>query len=297
MLHGVRDEATTRALIVQENRRYARRQLIWFRKEPTLMWFDGPGEAPDVAGQVMAACAAAVEQHGARLRGRLVSESVLSEPVVLSPAFPSAQDVFLNHARRERAALVDPPDDGAELRARIKAFDRFCGRRGRRAAPSSWCSSTPSLTVARVARRPAAPRLTPGAAWQPDSLAPGVAHRPRFRGGPVSARRSPESSSSSSTASASASCPTPPPTATRAATRSATWRARFRWRCRTCASLGLGRVGGPRRRARTPTLRGRVRPHGRGLARQGFGDRTLGDGRRRARPARFRRFPQGFRRR
>ena len=33
-LHGVRDEAATRALIAQENRRYARRQLIWFRKEP-----------------------------------------------------------------------------------------------------------------------------------------------------------------------------------------------------------------------------------------------------------------------
>ena len=31
---GVRDEPATRALIVQENRRYARRQLIWFRKEP-----------------------------------------------------------------------------------------------------------------------------------------------------------------------------------------------------------------------------------------------------------------------
>lgn len=44
-LHGVRDEAATRALIVQENRRYARRQLIWFRKEPNLSWFDGPGES------------------------------------------------------------------------------------------------------------------------------------------------------------------------------------------------------------------------------------------------------------
>jgi tRNA dimethylallyltransferase len=44
MLCGVRDEAATRALIVQENRRYARRQLIWFRKEPNLIWFDGPGE-------------------------------------------------------------------------------------------------------------------------------------------------------------------------------------------------------------------------------------------------------------
>jgi len=45
-LHGVRGEAETRALIAQENRRYARRQLIWFRKEPNLQWLDGPGETP-----------------------------------------------------------------------------------------------------------------------------------------------------------------------------------------------------------------------------------------------------------
>jgi tRNA dimethylallyltransferase len=51
-LRGVRDELATRALIVQENRRYARRQLIWFRKEPTLKWFDGPGESPAVLGRV-----------------------------------------------------------------------------------------------------------------------------------------------------------------------------------------------------------------------------------------------------
>jgi tRNA dimethylallyltransferase len=44
MLAGVRDEAATRELIVRENRHYARRQLIWFRKEPTLTWIDGPGE-------------------------------------------------------------------------------------------------------------------------------------------------------------------------------------------------------------------------------------------------------------
>ena len=44
-LRGARDEASTRALIAQENRRYARRQLIWFRKEPNLSWFDGPGES------------------------------------------------------------------------------------------------------------------------------------------------------------------------------------------------------------------------------------------------------------
>jgi tRNA dimethylallyltransferase len=52
-LHGVRDEASTRALIAQENRRYARRQLIWFRKEPNLVWFDGPGEAAATSAAVM----------------------------------------------------------------------------------------------------------------------------------------------------------------------------------------------------------------------------------------------------
>ena len=69
LLDGVRDEAATRALIVTANRQYARRQLIWFRKEPNLRWFAGPGEDPDVASGVMAACAAAVDQHSARLRG------------------------------------------------------------------------------------------------------------------------------------------------------------------------------------------------------------------------------------
>ncbi len=43
-LHGVRDEAATRALIVLENRKYSRRQLIWFRKEPNLRWIQAAGE-------------------------------------------------------------------------------------------------------------------------------------------------------------------------------------------------------------------------------------------------------------
>ena len=45
-LHGVRSEADTRDLIVRENRHYARRQLIWFRKEPNLQWIHGAGEDP-----------------------------------------------------------------------------------------------------------------------------------------------------------------------------------------------------------------------------------------------------------
>jgi tRNA dimethylallyltransferase len=51
-LHGIRGEAETRALIAQENRRYARRQLIWFRKEPNLTWFDGPGDSPSTIASV-----------------------------------------------------------------------------------------------------------------------------------------------------------------------------------------------------------------------------------------------------
>lgn len=58
MLRGVRDEAATRALIVRENRRYARRQLIWFRKEPNLIWVDGPGERPETLARVEALLAA-----------------------------------------------------------------------------------------------------------------------------------------------------------------------------------------------------------------------------------------------
>jgi tRNA dimethylallyltransferase len=65
MLNGVRGEAETRALIVQENRRYARRQLIWFRKEPTLVWFEGPGERPDTLMHVELALA----ERGLRPRG------------------------------------------------------------------------------------------------------------------------------------------------------------------------------------------------------------------------------------
>jgi tRNA dimethylallyltransferase len=52
-LHGLRDDAATRALIVQENRRYAKRQLIWFRKEPNVVWFDGPGESPATIASVL----------------------------------------------------------------------------------------------------------------------------------------------------------------------------------------------------------------------------------------------------
>jgi tRNA dimethylallyltransferase len=45
-LHGVRDFAATRELIIRENMRYAKRQVTWFRKEPGIVWLGAPGETP-----------------------------------------------------------------------------------------------------------------------------------------------------------------------------------------------------------------------------------------------------------
>ncbi len=52
-LRGERDERATRELIVRENLRYARRQLIWFRKEPNLRWIRVPGEHRDALPAVL----------------------------------------------------------------------------------------------------------------------------------------------------------------------------------------------------------------------------------------------------
>ena len=51
---GVRDETATRALVAQENRRYAKRQMTWFRREPNIVWIDGPGESPDAVRRALA---------------------------------------------------------------------------------------------------------------------------------------------------------------------------------------------------------------------------------------------------
>ena len=53
-LHGVRNEAETRELITRENRHYARRQLIWFRKEPNLVWLPTSGESRETLAAVEA---------------------------------------------------------------------------------------------------------------------------------------------------------------------------------------------------------------------------------------------------
>jgi tRNA dimethylallyltransferase len=53
LIGGVRGDAETRALIVRENMRYARRQLIWFRKEPGVHWIEGAGEADPVRARAI----------------------------------------------------------------------------------------------------------------------------------------------------------------------------------------------------------------------------------------------------
>ena len=63
LLQGRRSEADTRALIVRENLRYARRQLTWFRKEPGVRWRD----STDLAAIEAAVVASAAEFVGASL--------------------------------------------------------------------------------------------------------------------------------------------------------------------------------------------------------------------------------------
>jgi tRNA dimethylallyltransferase len=57
-LQGARDEAATRELIIRENRKYSRRQLIWFRKEPNLQWIHAAGEREETQEEVARVLAA-----------------------------------------------------------------------------------------------------------------------------------------------------------------------------------------------------------------------------------------------
>ena len=66
-VRGLRGEAETRDLIVRETRHYARRQLIWFRKEPNLHTIPGPGErqvALESATRVVDRVLGASDAHG-----------------------------------------------------------------------------------------------------------------------------------------------------------------------------------------------------------------------------------------
>ena len=56
-LNGLRGERETRELIARENRKYARRQLIWFRKEPNLRWIYAAGQREGTLEEVARALA------------------------------------------------------------------------------------------------------------------------------------------------------------------------------------------------------------------------------------------------
>ena len=68
LLDGVRDEPATRELIARENRRYVRRQLIWFRKEPNLQWIHAAGDREETVTQVANALLTDSVQAEARSR-------------------------------------------------------------------------------------------------------------------------------------------------------------------------------------------------------------------------------------
>ena len=56
---------------------------------------------------------------------RTVSERALAEAFGERAAAPSAQDTFLNNARRDRAVITLHLMTGASFDARIKGFDRY----------------------------------------------------------------------------------------------------------------------------------------------------------------------------
>ena len=39
-------------IIQRDTRRYAKRQMTWFRKQPDVRWFDGPGDCDEIKEKV-----------------------------------------------------------------------------------------------------------------------------------------------------------------------------------------------------------------------------------------------------
>jgi tRNA dimethylallyltransferase len=45
-------EEETIRIIQRDTRRYAKRQITWFRKQPDVTWFDGPGDSDEIKKKV-----------------------------------------------------------------------------------------------------------------------------------------------------------------------------------------------------------------------------------------------------
>ena len=151
MLRGVRDEAATRELIVRENMRYARRQLIWFRKEPNVRWLEGPGESPAALASARDLVAAFLQSADVRLIASFSSSWIRSA----SGSCPTRPRTAIRGATRS-----------ATSRASCGCACRRCGRWGwrgwrtsgrrrrRRAArPAAWRRHRPARIRSRVTGR------------------------------------------------------------------------------------------------------------------------------------------------
>jgi tRNA dimethylallyltransferase len=64
-LAGMVDREKAVAAIQQATRRYAKRQISWFRREPGVVWFPGFGEDAAIRDQVFAYLSEKLEQHPA----------------------------------------------------------------------------------------------------------------------------------------------------------------------------------------------------------------------------------------
>ncbi len=51
-LNSCNPEEETIRIIQRDTRRYAKRQMTWFRKQPNVSWFDGPGDSDEIKERV-----------------------------------------------------------------------------------------------------------------------------------------------------------------------------------------------------------------------------------------------------
>ena len=96
---------------MRENRKYARRQLIWFRKS-SVSSMTPPKERETVK----------TRNPG---RGHEIHVMPQTRESEARAAQPNIQDVFLNYARRKNSAVHIRLMDGTDLEGRVKNFDRF----------------------------------------------------------------------------------------------------------------------------------------------------------------------------
>ena len=154
-LHGVRDEAATRALIAQENRRYARRQLIWFRKEPNLHWLDGPGESP----ATIAAASRLLESTGSNEILPLPDRRLHHEPSSSSSTASASASCRTRPRTATRAATRSATSRSA-CRSQLPTLRgaRSRSRRGARRSRRAPAHAPPAPSDAWRKRRPARTR-------------------------------------------------------------------------------------------------------------------------------------------